>query len=230
MTRSADDIDDKKGRRRDLQAALTRSVVGALPVVGSAAVEAVDHLIPGQKIDRLHEYLKILDERLAALGVDQEEVRARLDSVEVLDLFEDGLLFASRALSDEARKRIANIIARSLSADEVDAAAQKKMLSLVASLSDPEVVILTSYACSGRDLQDFHVKHAEVLRTASEEIGAPESEVRRGALRAAYDATLVRLGLVETQEKQRQITTLGRLLLELVSMPEREFQGDQEAR
>ena len=73
-------------------------------------------------------------------------VKDRLYENEGLDLFEEGLLQASRSISEERRRRLANLLAKSLSQEELKYAESKKLLNLLRELTDPEVLILLYYS------------------------------------------------------------------------------------
>ncbi len=208
----------------DLAAAAARGIAGACPVIGGLVAEAVNHVIPNQKLDRVADFLRYLDERVSALDNDLGRVTERLRDKHGLDLLEEGVVQASRALTEERRRRIGNLLARSLTHNELKYTESKKILNLLRELTDPELLFLVYYSEPLHMQSEYHRKlmemHPEVLRPASRTIGAPQEEVDRGALRDSYFNTLVRFGLLQQQGNQHSLTALGRLLLRYIQRDE----------
>lgn len=210
--------------RTDVAAALARGLAGACPFIGGLIAEAVNHLIPNQKLDRVVEWLRLLDAKVQALDSGFARAQERLRCPEGLDLLEDSLVQASRAISDARRKQIANLLAKSLTQEELKHAEAKKLLNLVRELTDAELILLLFYSepphLRSQWHSDFMAKHPEVLRPASREIGIPQEEIERGALQDSYRNTLVRLGLLREQGTGLDLSSLGRLLLRYINATE----------
>jgi hypothetical protein len=94
--------------RTDIIAALARGVASACPIIGGLIAEAVNQIIPNQKVERVIDYLRLLDQKIAALNEDFGRVADRLRDERGLDLFEDGILQAARAISQERREHLAS--------------------------------------------------------------------------------------------------------------------------
>ena len=206
--------------RTDIVAALARGVASACPIIGGLIAEAVNQIIPNQKLERVIDYLRLLDQKIAAFDEDLGHVADRLRDERGLDLFEDGILQAARAISQERREHLASLLARSLTQDELKYAESKKLLNLLRELTDPELVLLVYYSespyfGSQRD-RELMEKHPEILRPASREYGISQEEIDRGALQDSYLNTLTRLGLLQQRNKSFEVTALSRLLLRYI--------------
>ena len=75
--------------------------------------------IPNQKLDRVIEFLKALDQNFAILEDKIKMLESNLSSEHGLDLFEDGIVQASRAISEERHNRLANLLTKSFSQKEL---------------------------------------------------------------------------------------------------------------
>lgn len=204
----------------DKVAAAVRGLAAACPVVGGLIAEAVNSIIPNQQLDRVVSFLVYLDERVSLLDRDLSRVAPRLQDERGLDVLEDGIVQASRALTEERRRRIGNLLARSLTQEELKYTESKKLLNILRELTDAELLFLVYYAQSPDLESDYHralmEKHPDVLRPASRSLGTPRDEIYRGALQDSYLSTLVRLGLLQVEENQYSPTSLGRLLLQYI--------------
>lgn len=89
----------------DRIASVLRSVVGAVPVVGSVLAEIVTEIVPNQRIERIEKFLLFLREELDRRAIP--DLRDRITSAESIDLIEEGGLQATRAVSDERKHYLA---------------------------------------------------------------------------------------------------------------------------
>lgn len=217
------DMLDLKTNAADYIAAVTRVVGSAIPVVGGLLTEVITQIIPKQKIDRLVEYLKIIDQRLSYQEEKIERFKAAVESDQGSDLFEEGMVQASRALSDERRYHLANLITHSLTKDEISYSESKKLLNLYSELTDPELIILVYYSkyrtIGHPESKKFMEKHREILYPVDRTTNAPQRERDRGALQDSYIDTLRRLKLIDGPGNMVQLTDLGRLFLKYIQHP-----------
>lgn len=203
--------------RTDLAAALARGVAGGIPVVGGLVAEVVNSVIPNQKIDRVVAFVELLAEQADRVETRQALLEARLKTPEGSDLLEEGIVQASRAVSAERRRQIANILVNGVTDRDLKYDRVRKLLAILESLTDSELVLLVYYSKLATMGSSWHqammARHPELLRPATREIGAPQAEVDRWALRDGYERTLVSQGLLEQSGSRFEITALGRLLL-----------------
>lgn len=205
---------------KDVAASALRGLASCIPNIGGLVAEVVNYIIPGQKLERISDFLKRLDSRVGA--IDQNLFRAlhRLREEHGLDLFEEGVVQASRALTADRRERIANLLGCSLTKEELNYEESRKLLNLLRELTDPELLLLIFYSKPLISRSVFHrrlmKKHPDILRPASKEVGISKQEIERGALQNSYHNTLERLGLIDLQKKPTSLTSLGRLLLRYI--------------
>src|SRR5688572_12945703 len=77
----------------DRIALVLKGAAGTIPVVGGAIAELVGSIIPGQRMDRLVDFVERLGRKLA--HVERDVLDARMRQEEFTDLLEDGLLQAA---------------------------------------------------------------------------------------------------------------------------------------
>lgn len=204
----------------DRLVSVAKGITGVCPVIGSLASEAIGSLIPNQRLDRvvnfvlrLEEYIKKVDSRL-----NKMEINLRIP--EGLDIFEEGMIQASRAVSKERQEQLAIIVARSLTTDKMKYSESKKILNIFRELTDPEILWLLYYSTTPIMGSEFQKKlrqeNPEVLKPVSRELGSSQEQVDRGALQDSYKNTLLLLGLVEERQGTIQISSLGKLLVRYI--------------
>lgn len=242
QAREDDDItsDDLADAASD-KLALTARVVGAgaallgsgagivAPIVG----EIISHVIPGQRADRIQRFLATLEAKLEEL--DQRLLEQEAQNERFVDVLEDGLHQAARALSQERLDYITSLIKNSLSEVDVAYTRTKWMLYLLGQLNDAEIILLKSHAFVSHSDEErqFYEKHQHILTTPAITFGAPEEDVDEQAVRRSYSDHMMRLGLLRhtykrikkdelpefdpqtgmIKSKGVDITRLGRLLL-----------------
>jgi hypothetical protein len=208
---------DLEANSSDRIAALIRGVAGLVPGFGNMISEVLTALIPEQRIDRLSDYIRALNEKIKMLDADLSVIRGRLSESDRLGIFEDGLIQAARSATSERRERIASVIAYGLSEADFNYERIKKVLNILDDLTDAEIIVLKSFDLRGEEYREFSRAHSWVLRPASREVGSSRSaeEGERAALQDAWRLALERLGLIATAPRgnQFQLTALGRLVL-----------------
>ena len=222
---------DIEVKKRDVVASVLKGYLGGLPILGPIVAEMIDDLIPNQRIDRIASLLKALESKVNP--EDKAKVEARMLEEKSIDLMEDGFLQAARALSEERIEYIASLLKNSLTDEDLEHFAYKKLLSILAEINDVEVLILKSYSGSITQQQEFRRKHQQVVTGTVVHLGSSQEEVDRYAIHETYRTNLARLDLLkirfqrprhgqspEFDEKTGMmkasgydITSLGRLLL-----------------
>ncbi len=215
------DLPDLSTNLADRTAAVCRAILGAAPFIGPALSEVITATIPNQKHDRVVDFLCRLDARLAEL--EHNSMDNQLRSPEFCDLLEDALVQASRAISLTRRDYLAKLLASGAGKWSAEHSRQKRLLRLLADLSDEEIIVLRYYAVqhepAGKKLLE---EYSELLVPASGEVSAPQSDIDRGALQNSYLRHLVSLGLLDEQNTMggipgwRRTSPLGNLLLKYV--------------
>lgn len=225
----------------DRLAAIARSVSGALPVFGATIGEVLTAVIPHQRADRVLGFLVELDRRLQS--VERETVDRRLGEPEGIDLLEDGVIQAARALTEERRDMLAAAVKNGIADDALGHLQKKKLLSIFERLNDVEVLILQSYLRENYHDKEFQQKHLKALHGPRAYIGAPKGEIDQAAVHATYRQHLRDLGLLKPRFKPRkrgqlpefdentgsfkasgsELTRLGGLLLRFLDLTDQDF-------
>jgi len=224
----------------DYVTAAVKAAFGTVPFVGSLLAELVGTIIPRQRIDRIVKFVEVLESRLSNL--EQDSVRSKMTNEHFTDLLEEAMGQAARSLSDERREYIANLIANSLSSEDIKYIESKHLLRILGEINDIEVIWLRFYLVptTGGD-EEFRRKHEGILKPVIATVGAPPEIHEKAALQESYKEHLTQLGLLQhryrTDIKTRtpkfdsftgameiqgyQITPLGRLLLRYVGLADR---------
>lgn len=225
------------------EVALAKGVIGLLPL-GSIFAEMLTEFIPMQRRERIDKYLYALSERLK--GMDEAEFERKLKSPEGMYLFEEGGFQTARAVSDERKEYIASVVARGLSGDEIATLQAKRLLIILQSIDDGQIIHLASYLRKNEFNKSFLSKHKDVIQRPLAHLRSPRNEWEARALYDAARSSLVALGLLGTKyhapapgaeivfntetgtlkSGHTHITTLGRMLLSHVGLGEdEEFRG-----
>jgi len=129
---------------------VVKGVVAAFPffdpIFGSLVSEVIGNLIPNQRLDRITEFLRQLEKSVNSLGSRLEHFEKNVQTPNGLSIFEEGLLQATRSASNKRKKRLARLVAYSLTADEVKYEETLKLLNLFRDITDPEVIWLVYYS------------------------------------------------------------------------------------
>jgi hypothetical protein len=166
--------------------------------------EVVTSFIPNQKIERVITYLQVLDIKLQHIQEDLRE--QKLKSAEGLDLLQDSMNQASRAVSDERLEYIASLLKNGLTSDALDHTETKKLFSILNELNDAEIIILKYHSVSSYDEREgFAAKHAEVFTPIDlykRPFKGPSQQDRdKAAIRDTYETKLYDLGLLKRSYK-----------------------------
>ncbi|WP_029582375.1 hypothetical protein [Bradyrhizobium sp. URHD0069] len=210
----------------DRTAAVIRSVISNIPIVGQALAEVITEIVPNQRIERVEKYLLYLSEEIDSLRI--ANVDAAMKKPENVDLIEDGAYQAVRALSDERKRYLARAVAQGIRSDEKDKLNEKRVLVLIGDLDDGDLLLLDAFASRNKGREKF-----AKLRPAQPTINNQDPLVRErwGLYQASIDR-LTRLSLlnkhVDLDSKTKlpsfdtftgepkgnlEVTALGRLVL-----------------
>ena len=138
-----------------------------------------------------------------------------------------------RALSDDRKRYIAELVANGISGDEKDAIEAKRLLRILEQIDDDQVIVLCSYLLKYRDDDEFHNKHESVLKPIRASVNSQQDERDEGTMWELSRSQLQTLGLLRGRFKtpkkgespeidpktgmlratSRELSPLGRLLL-----------------
>ena len=219
--------------RVDYVVAGLKSLFGPVPLVGSLVAEVIGAVIPNQRIDRIARYISILEQKVAIL--EQKQIAVKFSNPGFIDLFEDSLYQAARALTDERLQHIATVVKNGISDEQQEYDQYKYLLWLLAEISDTEMIILQSYLYDTfSEESEFHSKYRNILMAAGQaHFGSSQEEADRSTIHKGYRQHLSQLGLLRSRFKKPkkneipefdtdtgmikasgyELTALGRLLL-----------------
>lgn len=188
-------------------ASAVKAALGAVPFVGSLLVEIAGTVIPNQRIDRIVRFAMELEKRLA--DIEPDRVRAHLTDENFTDLVEEGLHQAARSTMDDRRQHIANIVANSMTSEDVSFIESKHLLRLLDEINDIEVIWLRFYLHStmGGD-EEFRSKHKQLLAPRVATLDSSQTEIDQETLQQSYKQHLAQLGLLRERYKVDSKTKL----------------------
>jgi hypothetical protein len=214
---------------RDRLVSVAKAAAGALPFIGTLVGEILDAVVPNLRFERVVSYLRTLEAEVTQIDDRMVAFEKHIKTEEGLDIFEEGMIQSARAISKDRKERLARLVARSLSADEMKYEKSRKLLNLYRELTDPEIVWLIFYSLNpalGKGPHtDWVEKHPKILNPISREMGAPQEQQEKAALQDSYKATLLRLGLAEERNRTTSLTTLGRMLVSYISNEDESEKG-----
>ncbi|MBB6414252.1 hypothetical protein [Mesorhizobium sangaii] len=222
--------------KTDLAVSALKGLAGIIPGVGSIVGEIVGQVIPGQRMDRLELFAKSLHEQFKQ--IDETLNKKHFDKAEKIDLFEEGVIQSARAISQDRIEYISKIVAFGLTGEAQERIQAKRLLGILESLDDDQVIILSSYLHKNRDDQAFRTTHADILRPVPVHLRSDAVEVDKGTLHQLAQTQLRTLDLIsyryskpakgqlpEFDEKtgmmkagSTSLTPLGRLLLQRIGL------------
>lgn len=178
----------------DRATTLAKGVFGAVPYIGPIMAEVIGATIPNQRLDRIVNYVQVLDEKLN--GINQELIQSKVKDEYFIDLLEDSILQASRAITDERKDYIATIIKNSITQNELNHLEEKRILNILSQIDDGEIIILQSYALIGQEQRDYINTHSDILETPLVHMNSSVEEIDRKAIYQTFRQNLVALNLL----------------------------------
>jgi hypothetical protein len=182
----------------DWATVVAKGSAGAIPIAGGFLAEIVGSLIPNQRMDRIVEFLTALDNEFKRLPEDVvEKLR---DNELFIDLVEESCIKASRAVSNERREYILNIIKNGISDNDASINNAKYLLGLLSELNDSEVIWLNYFYFCKQPIskrEAFQKLHSNILAPVSRVLGSDKATIRQGAIQDSYKEHLERLGLIK---------------------------------
>lgn len=179
----------------DNSLAVFRVAASNVPIVGSIFQEIFSSVIPNQKHHRMRLFAEVLDQKIGYM--EQDVLRLKMKTEEFVDLLEDAVPQAARAMTDERREYIASFLKTSLTDDELTHLQQKKLLAMLNELNDAEIIFLRYKSLVGQEQEDFWETHKNLLSPIPVVIRGERSGYDKEAFRRSYQSKLFELGLME---------------------------------
>ena len=185
-------------KKSDFVASMARVGLGAVPFAGSLLSEVATNLIPNQRMDRLVNFAKKLEEKFKKLK--KSFIRLQLTNENFVDILEKGMMQAAKSLNEERREYIASVIANGLSDKEIKFSETRRILKLLGELNDPEIILLRYYLVPtlGGD-EKFRAKHKNIIKVQQAVINSPQTIKDKRALHESYVENLCTHNLLKKE-------------------------------
>lgn len=132
----------EKEKRQEFAIATTKGIISQVPFIGPIAAELVSVTIPNRRMERLEKLVACI---LAQRGdMPIEEVEAKMQEPEFVDLLDKGLRKVMASVGDERTERIANILSNYLFKNKT-AAIANHVLSILDNLGDLELILFCEF-------------------------------------------------------------------------------------
>jgi hypothetical protein len=189
----------------------------AAPLISSILGEVISLVIPGQKMERVVIFLKVLADRLKYLEEDFD--KEKLKNEWFTDLLEDAVLQSSRALTQERKEYIADLLKKSLTDDELDHLGKKKLLSLLNELNDAEIILLYYYSLDTEELKEtLRSRYPFLPKKTTSRDERWRSEDPNQQMYSAYRGKIMSLDLLYLPGTDYRTTNLGNTLLRYIGL------------
>jgi len=222
--------------------AALKGLVGVYVPFGSLVVELFNVTIPEQRLERVEKLVKLLASK--EFDMTSEELEEKFNSPEFVDIFEDAIHQAVRALSDERLEYLASVLEKSLTDEQIDHLQTKRLLSILEKINDVEVILLQHFQWNtchyiGTSInvrkeeeykifiekrQSFEDKHKQITDYLSSYVSrnATEEQINKFAMFRNYKDNLISLGLIgkeiDSSSLGLRITRIGGVLLNLINL------------
>ncbi len=233
-------IEDLAPNSTDFLTEYAKGGLGAIPYFGALFGEVIGQIIPHQRVDRIVSFLSILDKKFEQLKIEFENIELKMKNEEYINLFEEGIWQAARSSSQGRKEQIASLLANSLTDEALNEIQQGVLLSLLGELNDIEILILYQHTMKARYDKEFQEKYQDILRGPFAHLGADQETINQSTIHNTYKEKLIRLNLLKREyktpkkgefpefdektgmikEKSISLTSLGRLLLKYIDMPD----------
>lgn len=214
----------------DRRVSLYQAVVELCPVIGPIVSKVVAEVIPNQRVDRMADVIRRLDEEVREL---KEGVQEKFAEPEFVDFLEEGLWQATRAATPERRAYIAKLLKNGLTTERADLSRERRLMTLLGDLNDLELVLLQLHNAADMQDEETLARLRDLAIGPSAHLGSQLEEIERDVLHRSHRDRLAQIGLLrprfphlkrgELPEFDRnagrfkatsyEITPLGRLLM-----------------
>lgn len=199
-------MENLKNNWADYAVALSKAAAAAIPqapglgrleALGGFVGEAIGMLIPNQRMDRISRFLTKLEVRVSHL--EKERLKIKLTHHETIDLLEDGILQAARALSDERLVYLSALLAGNIADDSFSYQEAKRLFAILGELTDLEIIILASKDPDRHPQRDpeFWERHKTALTPRYAVHGSSQKDIDEATIYSSYRQHLAQLQLLQ---------------------------------
>jgi len=216
--------------QEDLLASALKSALALTGPFGGVIGEFLTQFIPQQRLDRLHDWVEQLNDRLKGLEAGFE--RRLQESAAYSALAEQAAVAAVQTPSHERRRDLAELLRTGLSTADAELLEHHALLRLLTDLNDVQVILLMGYGSFRQTMGNsalgaFYQQHPGVFDLAPPVMDSSVDDRRRWAMHEHYIDDLIAKGLLRDTEgiakssraKRVEITRLGSLLLRAIGRP-----------
>ncbi|TXR53973.1 hypothetical protein [Reinekea thalattae] len=132
--------DKLKTNKLDIGLAVSRSVVGAIPVAGTVLNELLSMTIPNQRLDRVTDFIRQLEQR-----IENSELETLKNNQYFIDLLEDSIQQSIKSLTNKRNEYLVTFLSLNKDIDQSDFSVKKKLLNTLEALTDKDIEILMSF-------------------------------------------------------------------------------------
>jgi hypothetical protein len=231
-------IEDLETNETDVLVSYSKGIAGAFPFIGAFFGEMIGTFIPNQRVDRITQFLEILDRKLQEMGENIETLKDKMSNESFLNLFEEASWQSVKSSSKERKEYLSSILVNGLNDESLEEIQKNIFLNILSELNDLEILILFSHTWKARSDESFFKNNEKVLMGPRAYISSTQEEIDRETLHKTYKGKLVRLNLLKlkfTKPKKGEfpdfdektgmikasgyeITSLGSLFLKYIDM------------
>lgn len=186
------------------------SIAGAVPFAGATIQTVLTEAIPNVRAERVEAYIRQLQDQ-----IDELKLKLALEKPEGLDLFEEGLWQSARAISDERKKYVAELVSKGLQQTDFEQQETRHFMRILEQLDDRQIVLLAQYHPANRPTvgneqgTKFHTMNKEVLTPGAgddfDDHKAHALSRRKSQLNQIMEGHLYSLGLLIEDEMKTSI-------------------------
>ncbi|HEX8197718.1 MAG TPA: hypothetical protein VF571_16115 [Pyrinomonadaceae bacterium] len=182
-------------------------VLGNIPIVGSILTEVFKEIIPNQREERVRIFIEILGDKLKYL--EEDVLNSKMKSEEFIDLLEDALPQAARAMNKDRQNYIASLLKNSLNDEQLEHIQKKKFLQLLNELNDAEILLLHFLSLNWSQIdQTKRIEFAEKHLYLFDDYNERSNDVSlrdKSDMRKCYMSKLEEIGLAAISTPERPI-------------------------
>lgn len=213
--------------QQDWLATSIRTTLSLTGPIGALFGEFLTQFVPGQRLDRLQDYVERLGERL--IGLEEQMQQRTESSPAYAHLVEQATVAAVQTASGERRRDLAELLKTGLSKSDAELVEHHALLKLLEQLNDAQILILMRHAnfksYSGNEaIASFEAAHPGVFDVRPPDSGSTDDQRRQWTMYSHYENELISLGLLRDTEggvkssprRKVIVTHLGLLLLDAI--------------
>ncbi|HPI41903.1 MAG TPA: hypothetical protein PLJ21_13930 [Pseudobdellovibrionaceae bacterium] len=208
---------------------------GEIPIIGGALVELLSSVIPNQRIDRMVEFIKILNEKLTSQ--EQELLKSQILDENFNGLLQDVIDSTIKTIGKERKNHFAKIVQSGLTSNKQELIELRLITRILKEINDIEMIILKYHSIrTSNESSIFLQKNRNILESERLFVGASKEQEKQHFMYKGYLYHLVSLGLLDVNyevkeesnrisdksefkinSKNHKITEFGKMIVEMLN-------------